>query len=860
MAFKSIGKKEKNYSDIESLFRDLPTKGVESLYSHQADIIRYYQNNALNETNVAIELPTGSGKTLVGLLIAEFRRRKYGEKVLYLCPTRQLVNQVVEISNSNYGINCISFTGSHKNYEDIDKFKYKNGDAIAVSTYSSLFNINPWFEEPDLIILDDAHTSENYIASCWSLSISRKNDPAAYRALIDTIKDSIPYSVHNRLTDSSVDPMDKKIVEKFPGHKFYNKNKEIFEILSEYLNDHHSLKYSWLMIKDHLEACQLYYSWNEIMIRPLIPPSLDNLQFRSSKQRILMSATLGQGGDLERITGIKKFHKIPIPPGWDKQGMGRRFFMFPTLSLDQKNLNNLFSGLIKGTKRSVILVSTEEEIEDFRSEFKKHVPDWKFFTALDIEKSKSEFIKSDKAVIVLANRFDGIDFAGDQSRLLFLMSIPYASNLQERFLQSRMDASIIFYDRNRTRLIQAIGRCTRSPKDFSAICVVGDKDLSEWLLLRNKNKFLHPELQAELEFGINNSKNIDLNEYLENFDDFINQTDDWKIADKEIIDLRNEKIQENFPGSEVLENIAPLEVELQYFIWNKDFEKAFLIVTDIIEKLDGGKELKGYRAFWHYQAAVISHILWQKTKSNIFKQKSEDYFEKLIRICPSASWSRLISESTSEVGSADLNLISNIEHLQDHLTHKNIGNKKSYRKYLHSIESHIETKNLENLNLEIGNLLGFVCKNPAGEAAPDPYWISANNYVLVFEDKMYDNEEGEISIAHIRQANSHKTWIKENIKSLEDNCTIVTIIISNRKRISSEAAILSDNLYYWNYQNFTEFSREIISLAREYAIYYSGENDHIWKEFFIDEFIKKKLTPKQIINLCSPLIDLSKAQ
>jgi hypothetical protein len=40
-------------------------------------------------------LPTGSGKTLVGLLIGEWLRRKNKERVVFLCPTRQLVNQVI---------------------------------------------------------------------------------------------------------------------------------------------------------------------------------------------------------------------------------------------------------------------------------------------------------------------------------------------------------------------------------------------------------------------------------------------------------------------------------------------------------------------------------------------------------------------------------------------------------------------------------------------------------------------------------------------------------------------------------------------------------------------------------------------
>jgi hypothetical protein len=46
---------------------------------------------------------------------------------------------------------------------------------IAVTTYSALFNSNPFFNKPQVIILDDAHAAENYIASAWSLSIDRRD-------------------------------------------------------------------------------------------------------------------------------------------------------------------------------------------------------------------------------------------------------------------------------------------------------------------------------------------------------------------------------------------------------------------------------------------------------------------------------------------------------------------------------------------------------------------------------------------------------------------------------------------------------------------------------------------------------------
>ena len=67
----------------------------------------------------------------------------------------------------------------------------------------------------------------------------------------------------------------------------------------------------------------------------------------------------------------------------------------------------------------------------------EHIPD-------DLEQTKAKFVAEPKAVAVIANRYDGIDFPGDDCRLLFVEGLPKATNLQERFLMTRMGANLLF--------------------------------------------------------------------------------------------------------------------------------------------------------------------------------------------------------------------------------------------------------------------------------------------------------------------------------------------------------------------------------------------------------------------------------
>jgi replicative superfamily II helicase len=172
MALKKVSHSHTSAETPEALFRDIKNKQSKGLLSHQADILRKYcQPENLNLPDVALELPTGSGKTVVGLLIGEWRRSRFKEKVVYLCPTIQLVNQVVEQSLTIFGIKANAFTGKKAEYSPTIKAEYTNSETIAITTYSSLFNTNTFFNNADIIILDDAHAAENYIAKYWSISI-----------------------------------------------------------------------------------------------------------------------------------------------------------------------------------------------------------------------------------------------------------------------------------------------------------------------------------------------------------------------------------------------------------------------------------------------------------------------------------------------------------------------------------------------------------------------------------------------------------------------------------------------------------------------------------------------------------------
>lgn len=520
MAFNKIAPKPEAPPSPDLLFRELSRRKIPDVLPHQQSIMRRYAEEVAEASDVALQLPTGSGKTLVGLLIAEWLRRKNQERVVYLCPTKQLVNQVVEQAETKYGLSVVGFTGTSRNYDPVSVTKYRQRDCVAVTTYNSVFNINPFFNDAEVIIVDDAHAAENYVANLWSLSIDRFNSDhkALHEVFCTLLKPHLDSISFARLSGNWEQPSDKSWVDKLPTPLLVEMHDQICEVLDSFTRGI-DLQYPWTMLRGHLFGCHIYLSAKEILIRPLVPPTWTHAAFNNARQRVYMSATLGEGGDLERLLGRKYIERIPVPSGWEAQGVGRRFFMFPTLSLEHDETTELRRSLIDKVPRSLVLVPSDPMRQEIADDLKKNLS-VNVFSADDIELSKKDFVDSDSAVAVVANRYDGIDFPGDECRLLFIEGLPKAVNSQERFLMSRMGANTLFNGRIQTRVLQALGRCTRSLEDYSAVVVTGE-ELPDYLSDQRRWDYFHPELQAKLWFGVEQSKNKPVSEFEDNFDIFL---------------------------------------------------------------------------------------------------------------------------------------------------------------------------------------------------------------------------------------------------------------------------------------------------------------------------------------------------
>jgi len=849
MAFKLPEKKPVCPDDPEALFRDLRKKTVPGLLSHQADLLRSYLSVHTEHSDIALQLPTGSGKTLVGLLIAEWRRRKYGERTVYLCPTRQLVNQVAQQASGKYGIDVQAFTGSRAYYDARASADWLAAEAVAVTTYSSLFNTNPFFVEPNLIILDDAHSAENYISAFWSLLIERFNPEheAAFSALAGVVARLLPPSDRSRLAADSTSAADQQWVEKLPTPAFQGVVPEIISLLDEHTQST-NLRHPWSLLRDSLHACHLYISRRAILIRPLIPPSDTHPPFSGAKQRLYMSATLGAGGDLERVTGRQPIYKIPVPSGWDKQGIGRRFFIFPKRSLDDDDAEQFAMESINLAGRALYLVPDDRTAERVKVAIAEAVA-CPIFDAAQIESSKEPFVQSDKAVAVIANRYDGIDLVDDDCRLLLADGLPGGANLQERFFVLRVTAQLLLDDRILTRLVQGFGRCTRSPNDYAAVIVLGES-LNSYLFKKERREFFHPEIQAELEFGMEQSKLASVREMIDNLRHFLEQDSQWDEAEKAIIGLRAGLTQRTLAATKELADAVAAELTYQYALWNGDFVGALEQCRAVIGKLVHA-DLRGYRALWLYlagSAAWLAHKAHQLSTDEVAK----DYFRKAQAAAPVLRWLiglRADITSTAAATTIEPRLAAIIERLETVLDSMGTIHDRKYdaeeSAILSSILQDSDGIAFEEGHRRLGMVLGFSAGNSSEDAAPDPWWSADDSFCFVFEDHGEGKPDTVFSVRKARQAASHPEWIRENVPELS-SAEIVPVLITPCKSTTKGAIPSLKKLRYWQLDHFRAWAKQALQALRDIRRDFPGPGSLTWRVSAAAKLSEAKIAPAEM--------------
>jgi hypothetical protein len=827
--------------NIEELFMDLKRDpSIPGLWAWQADVLREYQK--IDSKDVGIELPTGSGKTLVGLMIGEWRRQTKNQRVAYLCPTRQLAKQVNRLSTL-YGIDTRVFVGSKDEYNDADLTLYRTAKTIAILTYSGLFNTNPGINDPNIIILDDAHGAESYIGSMWSLLIDRKKQTLLYDELLKMVEFSLPPQFVKVLHNSER-PKGKYRSEKVSFGAFFSSLASIHECLDRLASGEKDLRFSWQILREGLPACHMYISYNNILIRPYISPTLTHPPFAKADQRIYMSATLGRGGELERITGINSIKRIPVPETYATRGIGRRFYAFPDSTTKPLVYNPWIAQKLASAERTLVLCPSQFELDQFKDVLGMN-PDLPVIYANNIEDSMDPFLTKSHATLLLANRYDGIDLPGGVCKQLIINGLPTGTNLQESFLEDRLGLDVLLRERIKTRIEQASGRCTRSNTD-KAVVIMLSRKLLDFCALPENQAIMHPEIRAEIKYFLdqdNTPANIDI---LTTY--FLRSAKEWETAEEDISALRTSFSQDTSVSKILTDNVHN-EVDFEYAFWAGDYERALGFGRKVVDGLSGDR-LAAYRALWSYFVVNTAYVLAKDDPK--YLSIVDEFIDRAKQAGRTISWFphslKFLTRKSINIELSELQTAA-IENISMQLNELGtVG--PTFARRLDEVEQLLKAtsaKEFEQGLVGLGKMLGFDSWKPDSTSEPDCVW-KLNDIALLFEAKSDEDPKNGISTQDCRQSSGHLKWANEK-EELTDIPNKYSILVSPKTKINIDAVPHGRDVTILSITDLMSlFYNTKIMLVESRAVM-TKEDNIILREKISSLITRLGITPEHIIKL-----------
>lgn len=475
--------------------------GVNELYASQGDVLeKWFESRSL--TDRIVKLPTGGGKSLVGLLIAQSTLNELRLPALYVVPTRQLVKQVCDEA-SRFGLSAEPYVSAKEGIPGA----VLDARAVCVATYEAVFNGKSRFGNASkvseigqvgVIILDDAHAAFESVWDSFSFVIERKHHPDLYQELCAKFRKSFEEIGRVWTYDDVVAGKDLFVME-VPHWEWTARIPEVGTTLQAYGPEKIDL-FSWPHIRDELHACHALVSRSAFNIVPLVPFVDKCLAFSQAKRRVYMSATIANDSEVVRTFGASAKSVVDPIVAASLAGVGERMILAPALTQlpsavsEKQILLELCADLKAAQKNTLILTRSFEGTKDWGAVA---------LAASKTEESESliDRLRTERGLtIAVPRRYDGIDLPGEACRLLVLDGLPYGSSDYDSWRISTLSLGIA-NSQLAQRIEQAIGRGTRGTSDYCVVILTG-KELVYWLGRSANQSFLSSSTKRQLEIGL----------------------------------------------------------------------------------------------------------------------------------------------------------------------------------------------------------------------------------------------------------------------------------------------------------------------------------------------------------------------
>lgn len=789
------------------LFQTLKRDGsYEYLRAVQVDVLdEWYERR--NERDLVIKMNTGSGKTLVGLLLLWSRLKEGKGPALYLCANNHLASQVRREADA-LGI-------SHVDFEAGNRFpsEFRDSSSILITNAHKLFNGLSVFgianrlsaEKVGSLLIDDAHTCISIAREQFTVTFARESLVGS--RIFSFFESSLRGQSVGIYADVERGRGDAFI--QVPFWSWQERLEDVAKLLSAN-SDSEELRFVWPFLKtgEVLANSSAVISGDTVEIAPrLIPielvPSFDN-----ARHRVYMSATLvDDAGLIRHFAADSDSVRKPIHPkvGGD---IGERLIISPPLvdwRLEETSTIDLVEE-IRSTHQVNVVVLAPSWYQASK---------WKTESSIggrgaDIGQTVEQLSSSDSNLAVFANRYDGIDLPNATCRVLLVDNLPHEHQLVNLSEGSARRESPFLRQQIAQRIEQGIGRGVRSRADYCVVLLIG-KDLVSFITEVENQSFFTEETKQQIELGKK------LTGLLKRQVASNNQTTN---SYKAILDLVGQCLKRDpgwleyhgkaLQGSGGERSIDPIslklaDIELQAWRYasSSQYERAAEEIGRIFSEAN---DLTDEDIGWYLQvqAQYLNQI--DKNAAQEKQLKAHELNRNLLRPLSGITYRKLQKKRTNQAYGV-LDWVKKSNDPNALVSRANL--------VLENLAFGIDHESFEQAFHDLATIVGFHPQRPDKEdgVGPDILWCMENDQYLIVEAKnQVDLSRKEIYKSEAEQLGHHIIWFKQNYMGE----SYTPILIHPSAKLARDAYIEEDTriLQYRDMQRIVESVRTfVVALA-----------------------------------------------
>lgn len=456
------------------IFTALPHRPWPYLRQEQGEVLeKWYARK--DDRDVVIKQNTGGGKTVVGLLIAQSTLNEGIGKAVYLAPDTYLASYVRQEA-ARLGLATTT---------DPDDTAFRSQQAILICTFQKLINGMSVFgvvgdgRDPidlGIVVVDDAHAALATTEGQFRLTVP--SDHEAYDGLLDLFEADLRAQSASTWEDIQADVY--AAVARIPFWSWADRQQEVMRLLHPHRRER-EFKFVWPLIADVLHLCAATVTCRGVEIRPPCPPIKMIPAFANARRRVYLTATLADDSIL--VTDLDAEPDkvaLPVTPG-SAADLGDRMILAPVAlnpSLDDEAVRVLARQFADGDRDGDGVPEAEPINVVVLVPGTRGAGIWEPYADCihyvdTMDAGVAELKAGHVGLVVLVNKYDGIDLPARACELLVLDGVPRPMDAVERREAVALADSPVQLAREVQRIEQGMGRGVRDTDDYCAVLLLG---------------------------------------------------------------------------------------------------------------------------------------------------------------------------------------------------------------------------------------------------------------------------------------------------------------------------------------------------------------------------------------------------